>query len=89
MGPAVFKTVEGAKVPWRVRFPSASANAFRGRPAVRIDVEASIAGKTFEVLRRHVSSLAIRLLVDASRNSAACRFRYCDGAHSPLHSRRF
>ena len=25
MGPAVFKTVEGAKAPWRVRFPSASA----------------------------------------------------------------
>jgi hypothetical protein len=27
VGPAVFKTVEGTKVPWRVRFPSASANA--------------------------------------------------------------
>jgi hypothetical protein len=25
VGSAVFKTVEGAKVPWRVRFPSASA----------------------------------------------------------------
>ena len=25
MGPSVFKTDEGAKVPWRVRFPSASA----------------------------------------------------------------
>ena len=31
MGPAVFKTVEGAKVPWRVRFPSASAKAHRFR----------------------------------------------------------
>ena len=34
----VFKTVEGAKVPWRVRFPSASARArqirvFRALPS--------------------------------------------------------
>ena len=28
---AVFKTDEGAKVPWRVRFPSASAERHRGR----------------------------------------------------------
>ena len=26
VGPSVFKTDEGAKVPWRVRFPSASAD---------------------------------------------------------------
>lgn len=34
VGTAVFKTDEGARVPWRVRFPSASANsspAPRGR----------------------------------------------------------
>ena len=27
----VFKTVEGAKVPWRVRFPSASAKSLSDR----------------------------------------------------------
>ena len=37
MGPAVFKTVEAAKVAWWVRFPSASAGAMSGQlvgPAV-------------------------------------------------------
>ena len=36
VGSAVFKTVEGVKAPWRVRFPSASAKAF---VLVEIDVE--------------------------------------------------
>jgi hypothetical protein len=32
VGPPVFKTGEGAKAPWRVRFPSASAgNTIRTR----------------------------------------------------------
>ncbi len=32
VGSSVFKTDEGAKVPWRVRFPSASANGSLANP---------------------------------------------------------
>jgi hypothetical protein len=34
VGPPVFKTGEGAKAPWRVRFPSASAWADLGNAAI-------------------------------------------------------
>ena len=35
MGPAVFKTVEGAKAPWRVRFPSTSAKCREAQSSTR------------------------------------------------------